>query len=134
MTEKQARGQPQLQAIFAAGSGKKRTRKRKGSKNPNKEPGETSETDGEDSVATATKRHTDSRPPAQRLGSQRLREAGDHLGAGGQIEPSRILEQSMATAEVRIQFLLSLSSYYRFHYSSLLFLCYVIILVLPSSL
>lgn len=108
VTEKQARGQPQLQAIFAAGSGKKRSRKRKGSKNPNKEPGETSETDGEESVATATKRHTDSRPPAQRLGSQRLREAGDHL-AGGQIEPSRILEQSMATAEVCLLLLLSLS-------------------------
>lgn len=96
VTEKQARGQPQLQAIFATGSGKKRSRKRKG-RNSNKEPGETSETD-EESVAPTPKRHNDVRPPSQRLGSQRLREAGDH--SASQIEPSRILEQSMATAEV----------------------------------
>lgn len=95
VTEKQARGQPQLQAIFATGSGKKRSRKRK-NRNSNKEPGETSETD-EESVPPTTKRHSDHRPVAQRLGSQRLREAGD---SASQIEPSRILEQSMATAEV----------------------------------
>jgi len=93
VTEKQARGQPQLQnALFGTG----RKRRRRNRKVPK---GETSES--EDENTAPSKRHSDARPPSQRLGSLKLAQERDQQQAAGeQIEPSRILEQSMATAEV----------------------------------
>lgn len=99
VTEKQARGQPQLQAIFGTGGKKKRRRNRK----TKTEVGETSETDDENTVPAKRHSHPDARPPAQRLGSARLASTqATAVHHEQQVDPSRILEQSMATAEVRV--------------------------------
>lgn len=102
VTEKQARGQPQLQhALFGvAGSGTSRKRRKRNKKNAQKESGESSESDDENTAPS--KRQMDTRTPSQRLGASRLMQTQvmDKENTTEQIEPSRILEQSMATAEV----------------------------------
>lgn len=98
VTEKQARGQSgQLQhALFGSGKKKRKRSKKSGAK----DSADSSECECmDDSNIPAKQRHTDSRAASQRLGSQRLLGTRDSV-VSEQIEPSRILEQSMATAEV----------------------------------
>ncbi|KAI1301748.1 Protein bric-a-brac 2 [Halotydeus destructor] len=99
VTEKQARGQPQLQSLFSTGTGrKKRKRNKKGA--GNKESGESSESDEENSTPKRD------RAPSQRIAQPRILQAqvldkeNSVVDQQQQMEPSRILEQSMATAEV----------------------------------
>jgi hypothetical protein len=106
VTEKQARGQPQLQqALYGATPGTGRKRRKRNNKKKVHEDGETghSDTDDENTVPSA-KRQMDTRSPGQRLGAHRLMQSQVGMDKENstteQIEPSRILEQSMATAEV----------------------------------
>lgn len=115
VTEKQARGQPQLQhALFGAlpqpatstpappaPSRKKRRRTKKGNQ-AHKESGESSESDEEN---LAPKRHTERRLVGQRTIIQNQVLDKEPNAVPEQMEPSRILEQSMATAEVCSNFL-----------------------------
>ncbi|RWS05165.1 Protein bric-a-brac 1-like protein [Dinothrombium tinctorium] len=98
VTEKQARGQPQLQhALFGKSKKRKRNRNKSGLK-----PGESGESSESDDDTVNKLRASDIRP-SPRLGVQRAqmeKEQGTTTSTGEQIEPSRILEQSMATAEV----------------------------------
>jgi len=102
VTEKQARGQPQLQhALFGAppGSGRKK-RKRNKKAGQHKESGESSESDEENGLSTKH-RNMDGRS-LQRISGQRIIQNSciEKEITTDQLEPSRILEQSMATAEV----------------------------------
>lgn len=104
VTEKQARGQPQLQhALFGPSSGGTTATRKRRKKNKKKadHSGESNNSESDDENTAPSKRQMDNRTPAQRLGSQRLIQ-NQNLDKDNteQIEPSRILEQSMATAEV----------------------------------
>lgn len=108
MTERQARGQPVLQNVLFGGKKRRKRNKKSGKESA----GESSESD-EENTAPA-KRHPDlmrpSAPAAQRITTQRLMpEKEATVQIPEQIEPSRILEQSMATAEVRVNLYLKFS-------------------------
>jgi hypothetical protein len=101
VTEKQARGQPHLQNVLFGAKKKRKRSKKTGGKESG---GEMSSESDEENSAPATKRNTDlmqqrlptQRPPALRLEKEPV--------IPEQIEPSRILEQSMATAEVSVYY------------------------------
>lgn len=98
MTEKQARGQPHLQNVLFGGA--KRRRKRNKKTVTGKDSGGDS-SESEEENAVPSKRSAEAiRAVVPRLGQQRLGQADKEQPMPEQIEPSRILEQSMATAEV----------------------------------
>lgn len=94
VTEKQARGQPHLQNVLFGGK-KRRKRNKKSGKESGGEI--TSESDEENTVPA--KRQSDLMRLSQRPSVQRQEK---EPVIPEQIEPSRILEQSMATAEVSL--------------------------------
>ena len=118
VTEKQARGQPQLQnALFgsavATTTGSAKQRRRKRSKKSGKEStGEmSSESDEENGIPSKRHMETGMRTASsQRLTQHRmpLEKESIPIPDQQQVESSRILEQSMATAEVLISCLLCL--------------------------
>jgi hypothetical protein len=105
VTEKQYRGQPQLQHALSLGhSGTTQRKRRKRNKKKPDHSGESNNnSETEDENTAPSKRQMDHRTPAQRLGSQRLiqNQHEKDNSTSEQMEPSRILEQSMATAEVK---------------------------------
>ena len=98
VTEKQARGQPQLQHALFASTTKNKKRKRNRNKGGLKTESGQESSESEDE-ATKLQRASANRLGVQRVQMEKEHATGSVLG-GEQMEPSRILEQSMATAEV----------------------------------